>query len=455
MSESHVNNLRRQYPAIDSLFKKYGNCTLDRYLISLRHDKNGNILPSNDLTDEVRAYLSPYFGKDIADEAALLIDRVRCFSTAGHFHMPFDAAVVQENILYDHWLRMNGESGGIVPFFAVSNTALTNSLYPRGMLIYDCCRSEGRLGIPVFPLSMSHSCVAGLEAIRPHHARKVLERLVKERANGNISTSMQAAAASFVEEVLLSTEVQCYDTFREQVVKINSMISSRYFTDRKPLYLWMDLETIASRLFVKDIRQEDGILYQLLFSKEIRNLLMNNLDGTSGCWTGLTAGTHFFWGLDERSVLFPMHLAERDGKVFLAGETSRNEIWQVPFTEDGICSHLMERRMLPSLFIIFLEIFFFRDYTVLGGYFQPTYLGRMKQGIIKTLEESGMFRKETETLRMKESRVSLGPIYMKRTRGGRTYPVSSAELFERSVSTEEADSLFDIPLIDAYEMLDL
>lgn len=455
MTESHVDLLRRQYPAIDSLLEKYGGCTLDQYLSTLRHERLPDIFPSDDLTDEVRKYLSPFFGEKTANEAALLIARVRCFSTAGHFHMPFDVAVVQENMLYDHWMRANGENGDIVPFFAVSNMSLTNSLYPRGIQIYDCGGNGKKLRIPAFPLSRSHACVAGLEAIGPQHADRMLARLVKERVNGNISASMQEAASSFVRDVLLSSEVQRCGSFREQVVRVNAMISSRYFTDRKPLYLWMDLETIASGLFVRDIGKEDGILYQLLFSREIRSLLMYNLDGTPGCWTGLTSGTHFFWGLDEEAVLFPMHLIERDGQVVLAGATSRKEIRELPFTRECISESLKGRQLLPSLFIIFLEVFFLRDYTVLGGYFQPTYLCRMKQGIVQTLDQLGIFRKESEILDRKESRISLGPVYMTRTRGGRTYPVSSAELFERPVSTQEMDSLFDMPLADAYEMLDL
>ena len=44
---------------------------------------------------------------------------------------------------------------------------------------------------------------------------------------------------------------------------------------------WMPLETIASRLFLRDIQYEDGILYNILFNKELRSLLLANLDG--GC----------------------------------------------------------------------------------------------------------------------------------------------------------------------------
>lgn len=455
MHESHVDELCRKYPAIDRFLKEYGNIPIARYLSTLHHERTAGILPPDDLTEEVKKYLTPCFGKEIAEKTALLIDRVGCFSTAGHFHMPFDASVVQENILCDHWLRANGENDGLVPFLAASNMSLTNSLYPRGLQIYDCRRSVGKLRIPLFPLGRSHACIAGLEALGPQHAERALARLVKERTNGNIDTSMQKAASSFIEEVLLSEEVQNCGTFREQVVRINARISSRYFTDRKPLYIWMDLETIALGLFIKDIENDDGMLYNLLFSKKIRNLLMHNLEGTSGCWTGYKSGTHFFWGLDEGGVLFPMHLVEMGGQVFLSGKTSREEIREVPFTRKNICKSLTARQLLPSLFIIFLEVFFLRDYTVLGGYFQPSYLSRMRQGIVQTLEELGIFKSEAEILGRKESRISLGPIYMSRTDGERTYPVSSAELFEQPVSTGEVDSLLDMTLADAYEMLDL
>ena len=118
-----------------------------------------------------------------------------------------------------------------------------------------------------------------------------------------------------------------------------------------------------------------------------------------------------------------------------------------------ICAQLKQRTLLPSLFLDFLEIYFLRNYTVFGGYYQPTYLKQMQMGLVHAFAALGCFRTEGEILCQKRSYSTLGPIYLIGDRGDGAFPISSAELLERPIATSELEKRLEISLVDAYAML--
>lgn len=452
-SREHIANLRRKYPAIDELLKQYADSSIADYLSRIHHRDLPEILPSDDVLDVVRAYLQPVFGREAAAHTVALLGRQRCFSTSNHHHLAFDCRVVQDTLLYEQWLRKNGERGDFVPVFAASNVHLQNAVYSRGVVLYDCNLPEKRLKLPLFPHKMKHCCVGGIEKISPAMVQAAHKQLVKLKQNGTIRPSMFRAISEFYEDILLSDAVQSCGSYREQTTIVNALLSQRYFTDRSPRYLWMDLETIASELLQKDLRQEDSIPSQILFHNELRNYLMTQLDGVSGCWTNSSAGTHFFWGLDQRAVLFALHLETVNGETVLTGTDSTGCVVSIPFAAGPICAHLKQRTLLPSLFLDFLELYFLRNYTVFGGYYQPTYLKQMQTGLVNAFDRLGIFQAEAEIIRQKISYSTFGPLYLIRNRGDKDFPVSTAELLEQPMSTAEMEEHLEMSLMDSYAML--
>ena len=281
----------------------------------------------------------------------------------------------------------------------------------------------------------------------------VLKRLPQEVRQGSITARMGDTLERFCREVLLSEEVQRYDTLREQTTVINDMISQRYFTDRRPRYIWMPMETITARLLARDLRREGGILHQMLFREGLRTALLRELDGVAGCWEGNTGGTHFFWGLDSRGIRFPLRLWEEAGKTVLAGCSSLGEDVRVPFTPRALAEGMREQTLLPGMFLCFLEMYFLRDFTVFGGYYQPTYLAQMRRGMVRAMRELGGFDEEAAVIETKRSDMTLGLIYLLRSHGAGLFPVSTAELMERPVSTAEIEEKLEMPVSEALAML--
>lgn len=449
----HIAELSRKYPAAAEMLARHGDKTLRAYLGQLRHRPSPDILPSEDLLEAVQDYFTPFFGAKTAKECAAILRRSRCMTTANHHHPAFEYMTVQDTILCDQWLRLQGETGEVVPVVACANLSLTSTLYPRGMVVYDCTLPEGRLRLPLYSWKLRRPCVAAIGGIVPEMVDNVLKRLPQEVRQGSITARMGDTLERFCREVLLSEEVQRYDTLREQTTVINDMISQRYFTDRRPRYIWMPMETITARLLARDLRREGGILHQMLFREGLRTALLRELDGVAGCWEGNTGGTHFFWGLDSRGIRFPLRLWEEAGKTVLAGCSSLGEDVRVPFTPRALAEGMREQTLLPGMFLCFLEMHFLRDFTVFGGYYQPTYLAQMRRGMVQAMRELGGFDEEAAVIETKRSDMTLGLIYLLRSHGAGLFPVSTAELMERPVSTAEIEEKLEMPVSEALAML--
>ena len=449
----HIAELSQKYPAAAELLARHGDKTLRAYLGQLRHRPSPDILPSEDLLEAVQDYFTPFFGAKTAKECAAILRRSRCMTTANHHHPAFEYMTVQDTILCDQWLRLQGETGEVVPVVACANLSLTSTLYPRGMVVYDCTLPEGRLRLPLYSWKLRRPCVAAIGGIVPEMVDNVLKRLPQEVRQGSITARMGDTLERFCREVLLSEEVQRYDTLREQTTVINDMISQRYFTDRRPRYIWMPMETITARLLARDLRREGGILHQMLFREGLRTALLRELDGVAGCWEGNTGGTHFFWGLDSRGIRFPLRLWEEAGKTVLAGCSSLGEDVRVPFTPRALAEGMREQTLLPGMFLCFLEMHFLRDFTVFGGYYQPTYLAQMRRGMVQAMRELGGFDEEAAVIETKRSDMTLGLIYLLRSHGAGSFPVSTAELMERPVSTAEIEERLEMSVSEALAML--
>ena len=449
----HIAELSRKYPAAAELLARHGDKTLRAYLGQLRHRPSPDILPSEDLLEAVEDYFTSFFGAETARECAEVLRRSRCMTTANHHHPAFEFMTVQDTILCDQWLRLQGETGEVVPVMACANLNLTSTLYPRGMVVYDCTLPEGRLRLPLYSWKLRRPCVAAIGGIVPEMVDNVLKRLPQEVRQGSITARMGDTLERFCREVLLSDQVQRYNTLRQQTTAINAMLSQRYFTDRCPQYLWMPMETITAKLLAKDLRSDGTLLHQMLFSMRLRATLLRELDGVAGCWTGDTGGTHFFWGLDSRNILFPLRLREEAGETVLAGCSSLGEDVRVPFTPRALAEGMREQTLLPGMFLCFLEMHFLRDFTVFGGYYQPTYLAQMRRGMVQAMRELGGFDEEAAVIEAKRSDMTLGLIYLLRSHGAGLFPVSTAELMERPVSTAEIEERLEMPVSEALAML--
>ena len=64
-----------------------------------------------------------------------------------------------------------------------------------------------------------------------------------------------------------------------------------------------------------------------------------------------------------------------------------------------------------------------------GGFYQPTYLAEMRRGLVRALRETGGYETEAAIIEAKRNAMTLGLLYLLRSREGGRFPVSTAEAF--------------------------
>ena len=141
------------------------------------------------------------------------------------------------------------------------------------------------------------------------------------------------------------------------------------------------------------------------------------------------------------------------GAAALAGQNSLGGAVTVPLTPRALTERLRDGSLLQGLFLCFLEAHFLRDFTVFGGFYQPTYLAEMRRGLVCALRETGGYETEAAIIEAKRSAMTLGLIYLLRSRESGSFPVSTAELLEEPVSMLEIEASLQVSIAAALEHL--
>ena len=88
-----------------------------------------------------------------------------------------------------------------------------------------------------------------------------------------------------------------------------------------------------------------------------------------------------------------------------------------------------------------------------GGFYQPTYLAEMRRGLVRALRETGGYKEEAAIIEAKRNEMTLGLIYLLRSRESGSFPVSTAELLEQPVSMLEIEASLQVSVAAALEHL--
>lgn len=443
MVELLMSQVHEEAPLLREVDDKFGDWTLEKYLDAICPASCSSVLPDCDVSEAINEYLLPLVGEKVAKEAAIQVEKQKLLLTANHHEVEFCVQSFQGNILYDALLKGKGFSGNVVPILSNTTVNMSNANFPRGMMIYHTKNKEELLKIPIFPFKMRNSLVAAADPFTRSMVESAQVVLKKEYTLGHISEYTYFAARHVLEDYYLDTDVLTADRYAEQALMINRMIGKELYHNPEKEVLYIELEEISRRLLVKDIQRLNTLTYQILFDDLVRLAILKELDGKVGCWGTESLvrqerpnGTHFFWGVDERKRRFPFCLVREEGKMFLHGVDMSGGIHHIPYTADHIIQYLEERKMIPGLFLSFLELHLLRNYTLLGGCFQSIYLQDMNEGLIRVLDTCGDFQNIKNCLKGKKNYYLSGPIVAIGQEDGKGFPVSTIELLEQGGITE-------------------
>jgi hypothetical protein len=368
--------------------------------------------PRNDLLEVVYRYVAPLLSEAVAEKAVQELEILPAILTANHHGVDFLAQSLQGSFLFS--LRLvGGKPATTVPVFACGNVALNNSTYPKGLLLYDINQFSTYhkipIRIPVFPDRWKRMSVCLVNSYDEKMLARSKKYLFSNLQQQIITPILANTANKILEEDYLNNTVISLKKYSQQAVILNNRIWKRCFQepDKAPEMIYLELEKITTLLLYLDLRNENSLIWQMLFNPLIRSKIIYHLDGTRACWDQAKlnnrfflkpdntlnnnggCGTNFFWGIDDAGCRIPLILIcdNIHQEPVLCGRDDEGNILKFPLNPDSIINELKSGRLLPSLITCYSIIAFSRGISCCGGYFQAEYLSNIQDVIVNTLNE--------------------------------------------------------------------
>ncbi len=181
--------------------------------------------------------------------------------------------------------------------------------------------------------------------------------------------------------------------YNSQVQRINYLMWKQLFSsdiqDKVPDVFYISNESVGTEMLINFLENKESVFYRLLCEKDIRDRFLKVFDGVTGCWDGDTRGTHFFWGLNDKFEAVKLYV-EGDKLVSKKGDIIIN------FTPEDIIDALKNKKMYPSMFLVYGISVFHCGIRPLAGYGSVIYLSAMKEKWLEAMKN--IYAEEAELI---------------------------------------------------------
>lgn len=327
----------------------------------------------SELTEIIVDYIRVRSGEAIAKKAAETL-KSNTLLMADHYGGIYSTQSFQGDLLYIKGLKEAGVKTEAVPILACAQVPLNNSTFPRGMILYDT--DEAPLKLPV---TNAKNRVSAACAVKGFDADDV-NRFIK-RIRSDVPGEKGEALLRLSEEIYKREEVLRETDFRKQMYYVGKDVMERCLDGETVLFV--DFEEVFGKLFLKDLKRTDSLCFRILYDRNFRNALKEEMPEMN-----------LFVGIDGEGKSFPLVLGD-DG--FLRGKTRGNE--EVVYnTDEGTLQELIKSgKIFVSLYVCIVLSAFQRGMTLFGGIFQSVYLNEWKQKTMAAMKRTGC-EKEAERI---------------------------------------------------------
>ena len=408
--------IKSSSPVINKTLSDYGNQTIQSYLKRkpFCYGNSKSYQEKEDLIEVVFNYTESLLEKDIAYKLAIDITNFPVVLTANHHGVDYFAQSVQGTLLFSLRGIANQAEVSTTPVFAFGNVPLNSITYPRGLLLYDVSQKNiqnAPLKIPLFADQYKRAMVSTVAGINEGRFVSAENRITEISNTGDISARLTNTLKDVLNNIYRSNKVLCQSSYSQQSVLLNSLIWKKLTSKVKfiPELVYLEIEKIVSKILEYDLSNPISLAWISFFNSTIREHILNDLDGVTGCWTinkqlcssindaknnktinPLTHGTHFFWGIDNYGRRIQLYLAKNvSSNLILRGVDDEGQIWEFAFTPDALIEKIHTGKLLPSIFTCFLVVAFARGLTCIGGYYQAEYLPAIQRVLVNILLKTG------------------------------------------------------------------
>lgn len=419
-----LNRIRKMLPVIDRTLDRFGAKTLNEYFGELILRKSQSLQSPDDLVKAAADYVAPILGEQAAKELSHDLRDFPVILTANHHGVDYFAQSFQGNWLFWLYRRQCHNRSTVVPVFSCGGVPLSNSSYPKGILLYDAIQPDsGELPfkLPVFPNNLNQTTVHAAPRFNENMVKLALKQLEQSFALKRVSRRVLETVGEILQQEYLDPLVLKQPNYSAQATLINNRLGKKIFTQdqSQPELIYIEFERVTTLLLRKDLINPDSLAFKIFFDPPLRTAVIKKLNGKKGCWnlqkiTGsvidtleTNTGAHllagygsiFFWGLDVLGRHYPLSIIEDNGtEPYLAGRDGFGEKHRIPFNPYSILAALDSKMIFPSLFTMFTVVSLARAVTCVGGYFQSDYLPAIQNGLVQALKSIEGYRSYAEAV---------------------------------------------------------
>lgn len=430
LSDFYFDLIYKYAPIVKNTLAEFGSLSIKDYVYHYPFSFEPGFQPMDDFLDVVYQYVSSLHGDHIARETVNDLSMMPVGLTANHHGVDFFAQSVQGSFLFSQILNAKSLKQSTVPVIACANIPLNNLTFPRGMLLYHSTNHDlNRVPqkVPIFPDRMKNVFVSLTGAIDKDQIMRTQKRVNQLVSKNEISSEYGEVIQNILDTEYADTDVQALKTYSDQSVLLNHRIWKRMHEDTENALdlVYMELEALTCKLLEIDLNDTQSLISNLMFTPDIVQKLIQELDNTSACWQGeklekrLTedlsdrsvkkqsgnCGTHFFWGVDQKKKQIPMFLKNPSvDQLVLEGKDDKGNVYRLDFEPENVINQMKQGHLLPSLFTCYTTLSLARGVICIGGYYQSAYLPAMQKGVVNVLKQN----KSTEEAAVLVSRVETG-----------------------------------------------
>ncbi len=464
-------------PAVEALLSRYETTKLSDYVAQLGQLNSAGFQDNQDFINEITNYTHETLGSELGEAISEDLREMPQVLTANHHGIDTFAQSTQSNLLFSMRRRVDGKPAKTVPVLACGSVPMNNLTYPRGFLIYAGMAASADGGIcklPLFPDSYKRKLVSVVGPFSAEMLARASARAKKLFEEDKLERPLESALNAVFDD--FASVGHEFPSYGRQATVANQRIWQRLFRDRicRSELVYIELESIVSRLLEKDLFDKSTICHQLMFDPELRGRLIENLDGQRGCWqqeelmqrcsssaakgslNGMNSaqGTMFFWGVDAKGRKIPLCIMEdaNGTGVNLRGLDDSGQLWTNPFTPVDIVQGLQDGRLLPSIFTSYLLISIARGVSCIGGYYQAEYLPIMRKAVIETLRSnSGESVKTIDNGKLRPDRYLSGMQAMGLKTDGQLLPAGPLEIIASGgLHAEQYEQIGEITVLQSH-----
>jgi hypothetical protein len=479
-TDEYFEKLRFNSLALNSAITKYGSYNIREFITKFEISKNCSYQESDDLLEIIFDYVKKLLGEETAFETVKTIKDGKMLLTANHHGVDSFAQSVQGSLIFSLICRKKNENNTITPIIACGNISLNNLTYPRGILIYGINKRNFLnipLKIPILPDRVKTKAVCAVNSIKKDNLKNCKKRIFDLKKESFISKNIYEVLNNVIDEDYSSSFVLQQEKFSDQAVILNYRLWKKILNGnlKNTKIVYLELEEITRRLIAKDLNDPRSLAYITLFDPAVRRKILESLNNKKACWendilkfkclrisnqineTNLTknGGTHFFWGIDKNMKRLSLIL-EDDGNhdLLLKSIDDNDNLVSIPFKPEILAEKLLNKEIIPSLFLSYLAISFARGIMCIGGYYQSEYLPVMKEKLMEALNGQKSYKNMNKAIRKIETTNYLSGMQtiMIKNDEDSIFPAGLVELIASGgVNDNDIENILTINIEDAHK----